>query len=67
MEFNEETGVPGFKRGCLLAEENDNLLMWSHYSASPPGRSSSLNAIDELDTPLLVAKKVSILKNIRYS
>jgi hypothetical protein len=58
-EFNEETRRALLQtRGLCLTEENDNLLMWSHYSASHTGAVFKLNAIDELDVPLLVAKKV---------
>ena len=58
-EFNEETMRARLQTRVLcLAEENDNLLMWSHYSASHTGAVFKLNAIDELDVPLLVAKKV---------
>jgi len=45
-------------RVLCLAEEKDNLLMWSHYSESHTGAVFKLNAIDELDSPFLVAKKV---------
>ena len=63
MEFNEETRRSRLQTRVLcLAEENDNLLMWSHYSASHTGAVFKLNAIDELDTPLLVAKKVRYSK-----
>lgn len=57
--FNKETERARLQTKILcLAEENDNLLMWSHYSASHTGAVFKLNAIDELDVPLLVAKKV---------
>lgn len=45
-------------RVLCLAEENDNLLMWAHYSAGHTGAVLKLNAIDELDVSLLAAKKV---------
>jgi hypothetical protein len=58
--FNEETRRSLLQtRVMCLAEENDNLLMWSHYSVSHTGAVFKLNAIDELDVPFLVAKKVT--------
>jgi len=58
-EFNEETRRARLQTRVLcLAEESDNLLMWSHYSKSHSGAVFKLNAIDTLDVPLLVAKKV---------
>jgi hypothetical protein len=58
-EFNEETRRTRLQTRVLcLAEENDNLLMWSHYSGSHTGAVFKLNAIDKLDVPLLVAEKV---------
>lgn len=58
--FNEETNHARLQTRVLcLAEENDNLLMWSHYSASHTGAVFKLNAVGELDVPLLVAKKVT--------
>jgi len=62
-EFNEETRRSQLQTRVLcLAEENDNLLMWSHYSASHTGAVFKLNAIDEFDVPLLVARKVRYSK-----
>lgn len=58
--FDEETNRARLQTRVLcLAEENNNLLMWSHYTASHTGAVFKLNAIDELDVPLLVAKKVT--------
>jgi hypothetical protein len=57
--FNEETNRFLLQtRVMCLAEENDSLLMWPHYSVSHTGAVLKLNAIDELDVPFLVAKKV---------
>lgn len=61
--FDEETNRARLQTRVLcLAEENNSLLMWSHYSASHTGAVFRLNAIDELDVPLLVAKKVTYSK-----
>jgi hypothetical protein len=58
-KFNEETRLFVLQtRVMCLAEENDNLLMWAHYSASHTGAVFKLRAIDDLDVPFLVAKKV---------
>jgi hypothetical protein len=58
--FDEETNRARLQTRVLcLAEENDCLLMWSHYSASHTGAVFKLNVIDELDVPLLIAKKVT--------
>ena len=58
-DFNEETRRAQLQTRVLcLAGENSNLLMWSHYTASHTGAVIKLNAIDELDVPFLVAKKV---------
>lgn len=46
-------------RVLCLTEENDNLLMWSHYSDSHTGSAFKLNVIEELDVSLLMAKKVT--------
>ena len=57
--FNEETRLFVLQtRVMCLAEENDNLLMWAHYSASHTGAVFKLKAIDDLDVPFLVARKV---------
>jgi hypothetical protein len=45
-------------RVLCLAEQNDNLLMWAHYGSAHTGAVIKLNAIDDLDVPLLVAKQV---------
>lgn len=45
-------------RVVCVSEENDSILMWSHYANSHRGAVFKLNAIDELDTSLLVARKV---------
>lgn len=58
--FDEETNRARLQTRVLcMAEENDCLLMWSHYSASHTGAVFKLNVIDELDVPLLIAKKVT--------
>lgn len=58
--FDEETNRARLQTRVLcLAEENDNLLMWSHYSASHTGAVFKLNVIDEFDVSLLIAKKVT--------
>jgi hypothetical protein len=62
--FNEETRRERLNTRVLcLAEENDNLLMWSHYSASHAGAVVKLNVIEELEVPLLVAQKVRYSNN----
>jgi hypothetical protein len=58
-EFGEETNRTLLQTRVLcLAEENNNLLMWSHYSASHTGAVMKLNAVEDLNVPLLVAKRV---------
>jgi len=58
--FDEETNRARLQTRVLcLAEENDCLLMWSHYSASHTGAVFKLNVIEELDVSLLIAKKVT--------
>jgi hypothetical protein len=58
--FDEETNRARLQTRVLcLAEQNDSLLMWSHYAASHTGAVFKLNAIDELDIPRLIAKKVT--------
>lgn len=57
--FNENIRLALLQtRVMCLAEENDNLLMWSHYSKSHAGAVFKLNVIDELDVSFLMAKKV---------
>ncbi len=59
ISFNKETRRFVLQtRVMCLAEENDNLLMWSHYSKSHTGAVFKLNAIDELDVSFLMARKV---------
>jgi hypothetical protein len=61
--FNEDTRLFLLQtRVMCLAEENDNLLMWSHYSASHTGAVLKLKAIDDLDVPFLMAEKVRYSK-----
>jgi hypothetical protein len=59
VNFNEETRLFVLQtRVMCLTEENDNLLMWGHYTASHTGAVFKLKAIDDLDVPFLVARKV---------
>lgn len=59
FEWNRETEAMLLQTRVLcLAEENDNLLMWAHYGSAHTGAVFKLNAIDDLDVPLLVAKQV---------
>jgi len=50
-------------RVLCVSEDNNNILMWSHYANSHKGAVFKLNAIDELDISLLMAKKVTYSKN----
>lgn len=62
--FNEETMRERLNTRVLcLAEENNNLLMWSHYSASHTGAVVKLNVVEELEVALLVAEKVTYSNN----
>jgi hypothetical protein len=57
--FNEQSRLFLLQtRVMCVAEENDNLLMWSHYSEAHTGAVFKLNAIKELDVDLLAARKV---------
>lgn len=41
-----------------VAENKDDVVMWSHYAAEHKGVVFELNCIDEIDNPLLMATKV---------
>ncbi len=59
LEWNQQTEIMLLQTRVLcLAEQNDNLLMWAHYGLAHTGAVFKLNAIDDLDVPLLVAKQV---------
>ncbi len=59
INFNEQTRLFLLQtRVMCLAEENDNLLMWSHYTEAHTGAVFKLNAIEKLDVPFLAARKV---------
>ncbi len=51
-------------RILCLAERNDNILMWSHYSDNHRGVVLKLKCIPELDTPTLAAKKVKYQESV---
>lgn len=46
-------------RVLCVAEENDNVVMWSHYADQHRGVVLELRCVDEIDNTLLVARKVS--------
>ena len=47
-----------------LTEDHDNLLMWAHYTDNHRGGVVKFLPIKEVDSPLLVAKKVNYSKSV---
>lgn len=46
-------------RVLCVSENNDNVVMWSHYAASHTGACIRLQCIEEIDNTLLMAKPVN--------
>jgi len=46
-------------RVFCVSENHDNVVMWSHYADEHKGVVFKLRSSDEIDTPLLIAKKVN--------
>ncbi len=46
-----------------IAEEHDNLLMWSHYAKNHTGVVIKFECLRELDTPLCIAQQIDYVPN----
>jgi len=53
-------------RVFCVAEENDNLLMWAHYSDSHKGAVIKMKCIPDLDNPLCAATQVVYQKELPW-
>lgn len=65
--FNETTreALSDISIFCIT-EEYDNLLMWAHYAENHKGGVIKLLPVKEIDSPLLVAKKVTYSLSVPF-
>jgi len=55
------TGFLSHSRVFCVSERLDNVVMWSHYSDEHRGAVLKLNAVEEVDDNLIIARKVSYI------